>query len=336
MNKKKRYIEYDLIRAAAMILIVLYHMNGECMSRNITSPLLFVNITRNGQLGWQGVSLFILISGASQCISFARCEDLKTYYKKRWWGIFPSFYLAYFICFLLGGGLSGSRPLDWSFFWTVIGMDGYLSIFGVKTQYLVGEWFLGMILILYLLFPFLYKLIKKAPKTVFVVSALYYIAVLWLYPNADRISSDVILNVFVFMMGIYLYLYAGEIPMAVGVASFALWLFFAYVPLPDSLIRYLFCVQGITLYVALTALGRWLGQSDRMGALKWMIEKISKYSYEIFLLHHVLIGLSLSNSSGQDRGWIGYLRWVVEIGIVIFACAWMVHQSVRALKNKSY
>lgn len=123
MNKSKRYIEYDLIRAVAMILIVLYHMNCEWMVRDITSPLLFVHIARNGNLGWQGVSLFILISGASQCISFDRCKDLKTYYKKRWWGIFPSFYLAYFFCYLLGGGLSGAKPFDWSFLWTDISMS---------------------------------------------------------------------------------------------------------------------------------------------------------------------------------------------------------------------
>lgn len=190
-----------------------------------------------------------------------------------------------------------------------------------------------MILILYVLFPVLYRLIKKAPKIVFVVSLLYYVVVLWLYPNAGLISTDVILDVFVFMMGIYLYLYVREVPMAVGMASFVVWLLLNCVPLPDSLIRYLFCVQGITLYVTLMAIGKWIGQAENLGALKWLIGKISKYSYEIFLMHHVLIAISLSGSSEQNKSVMDYLIWMVEIGAAIFVSAWMIHQAAKEMKN---
>ena len=80
--------------AAAMLLIVFYHMNCEWSARLMESPLVVTKIGTQGYLGWQGVSLFILVSGAAQCISYERCSDLKTYYKKRWWSIFPSFYMA--------------------------------------------------------------------------------------------------------------------------------------------------------------------------------------------------------------------------------------------------
>ena len=102
-ESKKRYFSYDLMRAAAMLLIVFYHMNCEWSARLMESPLVVTKIGAQGYLGWQGVSLFILVSGAAQCISYERCSDLKTYYKKRWWSIFPSFYMAYFVCYLMGG-----------------------------------------------------------------------------------------------------------------------------------------------------------------------------------------------------------------------------------------
>ena len=90
-ESKKRYFAYDLMRAAAMLLIVFYHMNCEWSARLMGSPLVVTKIGAQGYLGWQGVSLFILVSGAAQCISYERCSDLKTYYKKRWWSIFHHF-----------------------------------------------------------------------------------------------------------------------------------------------------------------------------------------------------------------------------------------------------
>ena len=86
-ESKKRYFSYDLMRAAAMLLIVFYHMNCEWSARLMESPLVVTKIGAQGYLGWQGVSLFILVSGAAQCISYERCSDLKTYYKKRWWSM---------------------------------------------------------------------------------------------------------------------------------------------------------------------------------------------------------------------------------------------------------
>ena len=76
-ESKKRYFAYDLMRTAAMLLIVFYHMNYEWSARLMESPLVVTKIGAQGYLGWQGVSLFILVSGAAQCISYERCSDLK-------------------------------------------------------------------------------------------------------------------------------------------------------------------------------------------------------------------------------------------------------------------
>ena len=70
------YFSYDLMRAAAMLLIVFYHMNCEWSARLMESPLVVTKIGAQGYIGWQGVSLFILVSGAAQCIS---CLLYKSY-----------------------------------------------------------------------------------------------------------------------------------------------------------------------------------------------------------------------------------------------------------------
>lgn len=198
-ESKKRYFAYDLMRAAAMLLIVFYHMNCEWSARLMESSLVVTKIGAQGYLGWQGVSLFILVSGAAQCISYERCSDLKTYYKKRWWSIFPSFYMAYFVCYLMGGFGGGVKLFDLSFLWTITGLDGYASLFGIQSHYLVGEWFIGMILVLYIVFPVLYALVKRYPKPTLIAAILYYLVMVQLLGNTGRVDNDILLNVVVFL-----------------------------------------------------------------------------------------------------------------------------------------
>ena len=198
-ESKKRYFAYDLMRAAAMLLIVFYHMNCEWSARLMESPLVVTKIGMQGYLGWQGVSLFILVSGAAQCISYERCSDLKTYYKKRWWSIFPSFYMAYFVCYLMGGFGGGVKLFDLSFLWTITGLDGYASLFGIQSHYLVGEWFIGMILVLYIVFPVLYALVKRYPKPTLIAAILYYLVMVQLLGNTGRVDKDILLNIVVFL-----------------------------------------------------------------------------------------------------------------------------------------
>lgn len=47
-ESKKRYFSYDLMRAAAMLLIVFYHMNCEWSARLMESPLVVTKIGAQG------------------------------------------------------------------------------------------------------------------------------------------------------------------------------------------------------------------------------------------------------------------------------------------------
>ena len=46
------------------------------------------------------------------------------------------------------------------FIYTIIGLDGYLY-YRIKTYFILGEWFLGAIIIIYILYPLLLMLIYK-------------------------------------------------------------------------------------------------------------------------------------------------------------------------------
>ena len=58
-----------------------------------------------------------------------------------------------------------------------MGIDEYLSANGIGTFSLgVGEWFLGCIILCYLVYPFLYRAHKKNKVLTFVIMTTYYIA----------------------------------------------------------------------------------------------------------------------------------------------------------------
>lgn len=325
---KKRYFAYDLMRAAAMILIVFYHMNCEWSARLMDSPLVVTKIGAQGYLGWQGVSLFILVSGAAQCISYERCSDLKTYYKKRWWSIFPSFYLAYFVCYLMGGFGGGVKLFDLSFLWTLTGLDGYVSLFGIQNHYLVGEWFIGMILVLYIVFPALYALIVRFPKPTLIAAILYYLVMVQLLGNTGRVDKDILLNVVVFLAGIYLYRYVKNVPLRTGIAAVVVLCLVVFLPLPERVTWYLFAIEGILWYLIFMAVGNAFDRMTNMSCmiLKKMVGVLSKYSYEIFLLHHVLISVSLSPYEQSASYSVGaYLLWALRVLVAVGIAAWMIY-----------
>ena len=325
---KKRYFAYDLMRAIAMLLIVFYHMNCEWSARQMDSLLVVTKIGAQGYLGWQGVSLFILVSGAAQCISYERCSNLKTYYKKRWWSIFPSFYLAYFVCYLMGGFGGGVKLFDPSFLWTLTGLDGYVSLFGIQSHYLVGEWFIGMILVLYIVFPVLYALVTHYPKQTLIVALLYYLVMVQLLGKTGRVDKDILLNVVMFLAGIYLYHYVKNVSLRTGVVAAVLLCLVVFIPLPERVTWYLFALEGILWYLIFMAAGNALDRMTNMACmiLKKLVGVLSKYSYEIFLLHHVLISVSLSPYEQSTSYSVGaYLLWALRALVVIGLAAWMIY-----------
>ena len=59
--------------------------------------------------------------------------------------------------------------------------------------------------------------------------------------------------------------------------------------------------------------------------VKKVVGVLSKYSYEIFLLHHVLISVSLSPYEQNCQYGVGqYLLWAVKVIIVVGIASWMI------------
>lgn len=175
--KKQRLFYLDFIRVMSTVAILIYHFNVWLPRFGIDSKGVFSFIP---SLSTIGVSLFIIISGASLMYTTSEKLTIKDFYNKRFLGIFPVFYVSYIFALaiqvFLRGGMS-QKPI-WTAILTVFGVDGYFSGI-IPNFYLVGEWFMGFIILFYLAFPILRKGIKEKPRlTIVIIIAIYIVGLI--------------------------------------------------------------------------------------------------------------------------------------------------------------
>ena len=159
---KQRDDALDFVRLVAAVMIVVFHFNSMFAPKGDVSagPLRYAN----GSFGNFGVALFFLLSGYALMLRYGQACPLKTFYKKRFLSIYPLYWLCFFSLFLYSDILHGNLPAGvpgWSIIWSVLALDGYLAGV-VPTFYLLGEWFVGCIVLLYLVFPLLRAALLRA------------------------------------------------------------------------------------------------------------------------------------------------------------------------------
>lgn len=178
---------FDFLRLAGVLLVITSHY-GYMFD---TSPLLtFPREYLTGGLGRLGVSLFFMISGALAYVSLNR-YTLREYYVKRACSVLIPYNIVYFAAGLtllslgvyfhypenpLGQLFKGERSAL-SLLLPMAGIDHYLhGVWGMKTAYLTGEWFIGCIVLLYAVAPLIFRATVRAPF--FALSAAVALSVL--------------------------------------------------------------------------------------------------------------------------------------------------------------
>ena len=143
----------DFIRFFSAVGIVLYHISCKLPAEGF--HLLYTYA--NGTFGYLFVGVFFILSGAMLYYNQPQIGSLRTFYYKRWKAIYPMFYLAYLYYFLQTVFSSGAlfyKGNAKTMIWTILGLDGYV-FYKIDNYYILGEWFLGAIILLYVLYPLL-------------------------------------------------------------------------------------------------------------------------------------------------------------------------------------
>lgn len=188
----KRRIDYDLIRILACASVLIFHFNASACGFDTVGQLVYPNELIPSvyfgcvSLGDIGNNLFFMLSGGvlAKEHEITNWNGIGRFYLNRVKKLMPPFYIAWLwaTCaqLLVNKTISGA-PIP-SLLLTLFGMDGYGSARGwfPDNFYQVGEWYLGCVLICYVLWPLVMYLWDHLPAWAFLplVALMYGVTVL--------------------------------------------------------------------------------------------------------------------------------------------------------------
>lgn len=317
--KKERVKCLDFVRAISMFIIVIFHFNCTLAPHNVYNgniPIFFYDYI-NGNAGQLGVSLFFILSGASLMYNYQDSINIKEYFYKRWKGIFPMFYIAWIIGFIfyfvryrtVNPFLVPREP--WTIILTILGMDGYFADV-IPNYYILGEWFLGCIILLYVLFPILLWIYKKIGiDKLLLISVIFYIMIVYLYNESifsvDKLFLTRILDI-VFGMFFIIKLKKIKIYQVLLALIFIFIVFNYYIPINQM---YKISLSGMALFIILGYIGQKLN-----GKIMSIFQWFSSYSYSIFLVHHIVIDQVCTYFDGENYD---YMSTLLVFGVTLLS-----------------
>ncbi|MBR1623125.1 MAG: acyltransferase [Pseudobutyrivibrio sp.] len=293
LSKEKiaRMPQFDLLRIVAILIIFNYHF---CIDMGLDmgeNPSIFCSY-KNGGWGSVGTCIFFILSGYMIHMT-SKNVAVGKYLKKRFLSIYPPLWICFFIAYAIYGAIRNN------YFWaghpariilSLMGIDTYVMFYGIPTYALVGEWFTGMIIFLYVAYILLRVLMKKAPViTTIIIAVLYFAeAMVGIQPVLVP-DASVFTGLALFWLGMLFqennsWLEFGIIKTILAVIAAALVLF---VPLPyiGNVLPWK-NLLGISLFYLLINIFSIISYGDTS---KKVLKYFSGISFIIYLIHHFVI-----------------------------------------------
>lgn len=298
MSKRPRLFYLDLVRTLALICILIIHFNATVTGYFTLPHKLFTSTLPGGiYLGDFGSSLFFIVSGAALAYTAKEPFSATAFYKRRAHAVYPMFWLAWCICFSIrfvtqpGYYAAAKTP---TLILSVLGLDNFAVAAGwVHTDFAcVGEWFLGSILFLYLLFPLLQRALRKAPVLTWVVTLLVCIPL----HMQGWDNGLVAVHIPEFLFGMTFLTLKDQIK---AILAPVLVLGLINLPVDEKLLCSMF---SALIFIGLAAVAAPLLDKPLPRAV---CAKAAMLSYAVFLTHHVIIqrlvrGFDLAALSRRD------------------------------------
>lgn len=283
---KNNDLSFNFIRAVCALGIIIYHFSCH-LPVNLYRPLFF---RTNFSWGACFVTVFFILSGLLIYRNNKSISSLKTFYLKRIKSIFPAFYIAFFCFFALnvvkhGEFFYNGNPK--SLILSFIGMDGYF-LYKVQNYYILGEWFLGAIILLYLIYPFLLKVFNRFPILTFLVTTGLFVFAIYYTGFEIPIYYNLFTCLFGFAFGMIMERYElyKKAWLLVPCVALSIILMFIKVPLMEIVSSRL---MGICLTFILYYIGKLVMNFKYSRAV---FNEISSISYPIFYCS-ILLSYSL-------------------------------------------
>ena len=360
-SKPGRYEFMSILRLLSLMGVVYYHTLVTLYLQGIrqkdTIEAMYANVNMNFPA--IGVSLFLMLSGGGLMMSSKKKADfsVKDFYKGRFMRILIPFYISYIVysiyLFLIGfefpvyfESLTGVKPSPLCFIFTLLGMDGYLSIFNIPTfTLMLGEWFLGCLIPMYIVFPLLRKCILKNRNLTLIIATVYYIIALATYkympwsfvPSYNNFT----IKIYDFILGMFLVEVMDRIPKwtaAIGVALLGFYLLYpSKLPIDMTPSIVILAVGTFFIFLALEGLFK------KMPHFMKVVNVLSAYSYTYFLFHHIVIGQAciyanehgdLSSNKSLLLLFLAQILITSAVAVLIKVLSDLVYKAVKKAEKK--
>ena len=350
MNKKHYYF-MDYARLFSCLGVVYIHMCMALISTGIRQSEVTQHFyhNKNMNIATFSVGVFFMISGASLMLAYGNKDfDIKTYFKKRILRLFIPFYTAYLIAFVYElvfmrqtMAVEFAKPHPLMFLLTLTGFDGYVSIYGVPTFYILGEWFLGAIIFMYLLFPIFRAALLKFPKLSFTLATVYFLLITYFYdrlPYSNVVDGyhNAFVKLYEFFLGMFLIRYVVKAGKKARIAmvciSAAVIGFYAVYPAylnDNELWRITF--QNLAFFFFFAGLEEVFKKG---GKVTKAVTYCSDYCYEIFLLHHFILFRYTLHQAGKPISNFDILLIFVAEFLIIVAAAFVLKRICNLIYEK--
>lgn len=290
MELRKKIIDLKCISDArllllgiATLLVTFYH----CDMMNI-NEVINIGIVANvmgfiKKLGNYGVDVFLVLSGIGLFFSISK-NKLSIFYKNRFIRIIPEFVIITVVYAIITKTMTAVEVFETLFF---------ISFF-IKGDRDI--WFMPFIMVLYLLFPLIYKIIKKYDFAgllsmllfVFIFNLLY----LFIFPDSYGGIEVALTRIPVFLCGTYLgkMIYQKEkLSLGMLIASILIQVIIIMVLYIskditrfNTFARYIYCLLAVSSVINISVLFS-LFKNKKMILIK-ILEFFGKYSLEIYLI----------------------------------------------------
>lgn len=322
----------DLIRCIGTILIVVYHYNCTLMENGETD-IWHAGFSWGGySLGAIGVVIFFMLSGLVLTYNYGPREgyvfDWKKFIIKRLYKMFLLYWVLYFVTYIIYAVRAhnllfyGGSPI--SILFSFFQLDFFDEIIYPKfgaTYWLVGEWFSTVIIILYIFFPFLR----------------------YLYIHFSKLTTAVLFLIFVANNYVHFLTFGnGYFSITNGLFAFWLGMLFQKLEYTNKVRNIAFSIILLMLFLKITVIFNveyfpvfifsvaFFTVLYGFSFKSIIIDKISKISYEIYLLHHrvqiMIVPYLISESV--------YLSQKVLIFISIMACTYVLANYAHSINLK--
>ena len=345
-KKKDRIFYIDFIKVISTILILVYHFYKYLEQFNISgiTKIFYytINGTEYGAVALNGLAAFFIISGVALMYRYSEKINYKDYAAKRCKSIYPMFWIAYIFVYAYDYFVMNRtyRLALYKFLLTIIGLDGYF-IYLSPNFYKVGEWFLGAMIFLYILFPLFRKIIKKDKKiaiiTVSILAIMSYL-VLTYYPFTMDYKRNMVICLFLFVFGMYFAEYIKEVKWYQALSSLIIYIIFRTINFTFLDGKFQVYIPAVVSFFIFVYISKFITSIK----IRKVFEILSKYSYAIFLVHSFVIKEVLAIFKGKTlndiEGTGVFLIIVAIIGILsklLYLLTELITTKIMKFKNKS-